>query len=65
MSSVEVGMLVVIGALVSGGKCGLGRERKTTNEKVLACSANGEIGYERNVAQKRDTRDTDDEQAKI
>ena len=27
--------------------------------------ANGEIGYERNDAQRRDTRDTDDEQAKI
>ena len=65
MISVEVGMLVVIGGLVSGGKCGLGRERKATKEKVLACSAIGEIGYERNVAQKRDTRDTDDEQAKI
>ena len=65
MSSVEVGMLVVIGALESGGKCGLGREWKATKEKVLACSANGEIGYERNDAQKRDTRDTDDEQAKI
>ena len=58
-------MLVVIGALDLGGKCGLGREWKATKEKLLACSANGEIGYERNVAQKKDTRVTDDEQAKI
>ena len=43
-----------------------GQECVGTNEHTGApVRANGEIGYERNVAQKRDTRDTDDEQAKI
>ena len=48
-----------------GWQVWLGTRMEGNKEKVLACSANGEIGYERNDAQKRDTRDTDDEQAKI